>query len=834
MVKLKINGVKVEANDSMTVLDVIKEHKLADVPTLCYFKGFDIKGSCDMCVAEIDGESDLKRTCETKVKDNMVVNTKSDAINEARKASLELLLSTHKADCYAPCRLACPAGVDIQGYIALGLRGQFTEAVKLLKETNPLPMVCGKICAKPCEDACRRNFIDAPVDIKNIKRYITKKDLEINGQYYVPTTGKDTGKKVAIIGSGPAGLAAAFYLRKKGHGVTIYEMMPKAGGMLRYGIPEYRLPKADLQQEIDSILHMGVSIEFNKKLGTDFTFDSLKKSGFDAIFVGIGAQLGSAVRTPGTDLEGVIQGVDFLRDVALGVAHKLHGKVFVIGGGNTAIDAARTALRWGADSVSIVYRRTETEMPAAVEEIHDAREENIEVNILTNPVEYKGEGNKLTTVRLIKMKLGEPDSSGRRRPVPIEGSEYEEPVDFILEAIGQRIDTSDLEDLALDHWSSIDADETTFTTNKDGIFAGGDAVTGPSIVISAIDHGRKAAHSMDLFLNGKKIVAEDRLQFKIAKEDFGMLGNKDFEDHPKMERRKFKKINSDYRVKNFDEVELGFTEESFKGEVTRCLECGCQDVMNCTLKKLSFEYKAEKSKRITPDPKETLFSDVAPPYPIENDNPFIIRNFAKCILCGKCVQACNEVQVNNAINFGKGELEGKIIAGKDQALKDSDCVFCGECVQACPVGALTEKNVIYRGPDWEDDWVKSTCTYCGVGCQVDIHVKNNQVIRITGNEESAPNYGSLCVKGRYGFDFVSSPERLTHPLIKQNGVFKESSWDEAFNHIAKYFSEIIEKNGPDSIGVLTSARVSNEENYLVQKFTRGVLKTNNVDHCARL
>jgi formate dehydrogenase major subunit len=808
----KINGIEVEAKEPMTILDVIRKNKLANVPNLY--------------VPEV-GRAQA-------VTDNMVVNTESEAVKKDRKTNLEELLSNHKADCYAPCRLGCPAGVDIQGYIALGLRGQYTEANKLLKETNPLPMICGKVCAKPCEDVCRRNYIDAPVDIKNIKRFIAKKDLEANGKYYIPATGKDTGKKVAIIGSGPAGLSAAFFLRKQGHGVTIYEMMPKAGGMMRYGIPEYRLPKADLQEEIDSILNMGASIEFNQKLGTDFTFESLKKSGYDAIFVGIGAQLGSTVRTPGGELKGVIQGVDFLRDVELGVAKKLHGKVFIIGGGNTAIDASRTALRFGAESVSIVYRRTEAEMPAAVEEIHDAKEENIALNILTAPVEYKGENGSLTTVKLIKMKLGTPDSSGRRRPVVMEGSEYEEPVDFIIEAIGQSIDTSDLEDLALDRWNSIDADESTFTTNIDGVFSGGDVVTGPSIIISAVAHGRKAAHSMDLYLRGQEIVAEDRIKFKIAKEDFGKLRKEDFEDHPKMERKDIERIDSNYRVTNFDEVELGFSEEDFKEEVQRCLECGCQDVMNCSLKELSHEYSADKHKLIIHDVKETFFTDVASPFPTETENPFIIRNFSKCILCGSCVQACNDIQVNNAIDFGKQGTQTKIIAGADQPLKDSDCVFCGECVQVCPVGALTEKNVIYRGTDWDDKTIRSTCTYCGVGCQINLHVKDNEVIRITGNEASAPNHGSLCVKGRYGFDFISSLERLKHPLIKYNGEFKEASWDEAFEHIANRFSEIIEKNGPNSIGALTSARVSNEENYIVQKFARGVLKTNNVDHCARL
>ena len=483
MAKIKINGIEVDADESMSIMDVINENNLVNVPKCCHYKELSPTASCTMCVAEIDGSAELIPTCTTRVVDKMVVNTETVAVKIARKSNLEELLSNHKADCYAPCRLGCPAGVDIQGYIALGMRGQYKEAIKLMKETNPLPMICGKVCAKPCEDVCCRNFIDSPGDIKNIKRYIAKQNLDTEGKYYTPAIGKETGKKVAIIGSGPAGLSAAFFLRKQGHLATIFEMMPKAGGMMRYGIPEYRLPKADLQEEIDSILKMGVTIKYNQKLGTDFTFDSLKQSGFDAIFVGIGAQLGSNVRTPGGELEGVLQGVDFLREVELDIAKKLHGKVFIIGGGNTAVDAARTALRFGAESVTIVYRRTEVEMPAAVEEIHDAKEENIELAILTAPVEYQGENGRLQSVKLIKMELGEPDSSGRRRPVEMPGSEYEAPVDFIIEAIGQSIDISDLEDLSLDRWNSIDADESTFKTNIEGVFAGGDVVTGPSIII---------------------------------------------------------------------------------------------------------------------------------------------------------------------------------------------------------------------------------------------------------------------------------------------------------------------------------------------------------------
>jgi predicted molibdopterin-dependent oxidoreductase YjgC len=244
---------------------------------------------------------------------------------------------------------------------------------------------------------------------------------------------------------------------------------------------------------------------------------------------------------------------------------------------------------------------------------------------------------------------------------------------------------------------------------------------------------------------------------------------------------------------------------------------------DCRLQDLAYRYQVSGD----------MFPATGTKYPMETVNPFIIRDFSRCIQCGRCVQACNDIQVNNAINFGYRGAEAKIIASGDRPLKDSDCVFCGECVQVCPVGALVEKDVRYRVRPWETEKIRTTCSYCGVGCQLELHVKNNQVVKVNG-ADAVPNYGSLCVKGRFGFNFINSPERLTKPLIKENGTFKEASWDQALDLVAKKLSEIKEKHGGDSIGVLTSARMTNEDNYIAHKFTRAVLKTNNIDHCARL
>ncbi len=751
MAKITIDGKEIQAEDGKTLLEVIRENNLGDVPTLCHSDILPPFTSCFLCVADVKGARRLEPSCATKIVDGMEVSLENERVFESRKTNLELLLSNHHADCYPPCRLKCPANMDVQGYIALANRGLYDEGHRLLKETNPLPMVCGRVCARPCEDNCRRQYVDEAVDIKNIKRFMADRDLN-SDEMYIPGTGTDTGKKIAVIGAGPAGLSAAFYLRKYGHAVTMFERLPAGGGMLRYGIPEYRLPKADLQKEIDAIEKMGAKIEYNKELGRDFTIESLMKGEFDAVFLGIGAQLGSSSRAKGEDLEGVMQGVEFLLDVNLGKDVDVKGDVFVIGGGNTAIDAARSALRCGARSVTIVYRRTEAEMPAHNEEIEDAKDEGIKIEVLNAPVEYIGENGRLKKVRLQKMELGEPDESGRRRPVPVEGSEYEADVDYVIAAIGQKVDTSCLDGVDISKWNTIEADEELFTTSREGVFAGGDAVTGPDIAIAAIAHGRKAALSIDNYLNGKEMKKEDRLGFHIRKEDFAELTEDDFKDRIKLARNHMEKLPPRKRKNTFEEVELGFTEDELRKETFRCLECGCQDIYECKLKEYSQRYNVDKTRFIGGDYRENLY---------DSKQTYIDVNTEKCITCGQCVRLCSMVQKQAVFTFNKRGFDSTPVPYMFKAMDDTNCITCGLCVTGCPVGAITEKSPKGQKPGpFENRLTETHCNLCGDGCRMVIETRDGNFIKITSKIKNREFFDNLCKRGRFGYEMFTMREML--------------------------------------------------------------------------
>ncbi|MBW1774070.1 MAG: FAD-dependent oxidoreductase [Deltaproteobacteria bacterium] len=481
----------------------------------------------------------------------------------------------------APCVTTCPAGINVQGYIQLIGQEKYMEAIQLIMEQLPLPGVLGRICPHPCEVQCRRLEKDYALAIRDLKRFAADR---VNLEELPMPAIRDRSERVAVIGSGPAGLTVAYYLRLKGYQVTIFEALPVLGGMLRVGIPDYRLPPDILDQEIQAILRLGIDVETGKALGRDFTLKDLRKEGFSALFVGTGAHRSIKMNIPGEeDFEGVLDAVDFLREVNLGQRVSPGKRVVIIGGGNVAVDAARTAIRLGSREVSIVYRRSRKEMPAYPEEIEEALEEGIKIHYLTAPLGIRGSKGKVTGFECIETRLGPPDDSGRRRPVPVKGSEFLIRCDTVIPAIGQRPDLGCLEGPGgpdTSSWSTLVVNNQTMQTSIPHVFASGDVVSGPATVIEAVGSGHRAAEAIDRFLKGEDLEA-------FAKEmEAALPPGSDWEDIPERTQSTPRAMvtlkKSKDRVKSFDEVSLGLSESEVQREVSRCLNCGiCCDCRQC-------------------------------------------------------------------------------------------------------------------------------------------------------------------------------------------------------------------------------------------------------------
>ena len=466
----------------------------------------------------------------------------------------------------SPCENTCPANVNVTGYISLIAAGRFQDAYNLVMQENPFPAICGRICTRPCERKCRRSSVDEPVAIRDLKRFAADYAFKNELPYKMQLTFAKKGKRVAVIGAGASGLTCAYYLVNIGYDVDVFESEKVAGGVLAFGIPEYRLPEAILQHEIDLIKQAGVNVYLSKEIGRDIDFRKLRED-YDAIYVATGTQYPAKVNIEGENLRGVIHGINFLKDTNLKDDMKLHGTVAVIGGGNTAIDSARSALRIGADRVIVVYRRTQDAMPAYVEEVIEAIEEGVEIMELTAPVKFIGKDNKVTGIECVKMELGEFDSSGRRKSVEIKGSNFILDVDYVIPAVSQYADLPFIskDEIGVTKWGTFIVNPDTQMCTMEGVFAGGDVVRGPDTVISAIADGKKVASSIDLYLGGNGLLN------KGAHIDIpNVFDNDEIVAHPQFE---MEMLSPEVRKQSFAEVVLGFHKINAIAESMRCLHC---------------------------------------------------------------------------------------------------------------------------------------------------------------------------------------------------------------------------------------------------------------------
>ena len=552
-----------------------------------------------------------------------------------------------------------------------------------------LPASLGRVCPRPCEDQCRRGRMEGPVAICWLKRYAADADLDAD-EPYVPLKAPATGKRIAVVGAGPAGLAAAYYLLLQGHDVAIFEARSKPGGMLRWGIPEFRLPREVLDREIEFVAGLGAKIHYGVKLGKDFSIDSLKADGYDAVFLGIGAQLASSMRIDGEDTPGVISGIDFLGEVSGSNAPDIGREVIIVGGGNTAIDAARTSLRLGAREVTILYRRTRTEMPANEIEVEEAIKEGVVIEFLAAPTKAQPADGGRVRLTCIRMELGEPDASGRRRPVPVDGSEHELIVDTVVAAIGQKVDTSSVGEgeVALDNdGRTIRVNPRTLETNITGVFAGGDCVTGADIAVRAVGAGKLAAISIGQYLRGEEVAGEPEL-FSITMGSLEETPGELFEERPRRERARMPEAEMEIRRNTFEEVETGFTQAQARDEAGRCLTCGCAKAEVCRGRMLATQYHCDPAR----------FAGEKRKLDIDDSHPYLRYEANKCIMCGTCVRACEELFGINALGFTGRGFTARIKPPFNRKLAD----VIGEegwekLAEMCPTGALSIKKGVKAG-----------------------------------------------------------------------------------------------------------------------------------------
>ena len=668
-INITIDGKSCAGRPDETILACAERHGVS-IPAICHAAGITHNTSCFVCIVKEVRSGRMLPSCSYKIHEGLAVESATPEVEAMRRMSLNLLLSEHQGDCEAPCTNACPAEANVEEYVRAGRRGDHLAALQIIKERIPLPMSIGRVCPRFCEKECRRNVVDKqPVAINDFKRLAA--DLHYDSYMEeLPPLGK---RKVAIVGAGPAGFAAAYFLRKNGVASELFEARMQGGGMLRYGIPEYRLPKGILDKELAHFDKMGgIKVHYGRELGRNLTMAELDR-GYDAVCVTLGSWHATELGVDGDQL--AAPGIVWLEKIAKeGWRGSNPGKVVVIGGGNTAMDCVRTSVRLGSAEVVCCYRRSNEEMPAEKIEIEEAKEEGVDFMFLTAPVKLEERGGrKLLTC--IKMTLGEPDASGRRRPVPVKGSEFTIEADLVISAVGQK--TKAPSGIALNKWGDVAVDKAD---NRVGgkMFAAGDCVSGPASVVEAVAGARKAALGIVAWLEGKKFeapyeinVSRGRWQHLAAKEMVFL------NDPPKNQREKQTLIPLSARKKSFAEVAETFSAQMLEREGSRCVECSCTEKHDCKLKTHAEEYRASP----------TALKAAKAPLQYDIRHPKILLDRGKCVKCGVCIKVCKEVVGKSLLGF-KGRGSYTVVGTAFDRPLESSCGDCGKCVAQCPVGAL--------------------------------------------------------------------------------------------------------------------------------------------------
>jgi len=683
MVRLTIDGRDVAVAPGTTVL-AAAEWLGIRVPTMCHVKGIEPAASCFVCAVQIEGRRTLSPACAMPVAEGMVVHTQTEDVRTARRMALELLLSDHAGECVAPCAARCPASLDIPGFTRHIAGGDSGKAMEVIARNLALAGSLGRVCPRLCEQECRRCELDQGLAIGALHRYAADVDLE-SPEPYLPPCDRPSGNRVAIIGAGPAGLAAAYYLLQKGHACTIFDAHEQPGGMLRYGIPEYRLPKRALDAEIGAIRRMGADFRMSMRWGSDFTLAELR-AGYQAVFVAVGAQGAQGLRCAGEEL--AVSGIGFLEQVARGLVPAIGEDVIVVGGGNTAMDCARTARRMGA-RVRVLYRRTRQEMPCLMEEVEGAEAEGVSIEYLVAPVklELAASGFSLTCRR---MTLGEPDASGRRAPVPVEGSDFAVDCSAVIAAIGQSVERglAGQEGLSVTAWG-IAADPQTMETNLPGVFAGGDAVLGADLAVRAVAAGRIAATSISQYLAREPVTGEPASTFVVMHPIDDAERAAIFRSIEQAARVRLPELDMARRLASFDEVEGRLSADEAQREARRCISCGCRQCDCCTIRTLATEYGADVER----------FTGARRRFSADTSHPDIVYEPGKCISCDACVRiAAAAGETLGMTMIGRG-FDVEVAPPFGRPLSEALTSTAVRCAEACPTGALalrTRRACEYR------------------------------------------------------------------------------------------------------------------------------------------